>query len=62
MTANELTEWLKSRPLISLRGLEKACNPPIPESTLRKVVKGTQLLPEKHVEPLIIALKNYGLK
>jgi predicted transcriptional regulator len=58
--SNIITEFLKSRYLISVNALEHALN--IPQSTIGKALQGERLIPEKHIFPIICFLAEYGLK
>jgi len=61
MTNEEVIEWLREHPGISKTVIEQSCDPPLPESTLRKAVNGTRPLPEKHLPALKKVLHKYGL-
>lgn len=54
-----ITAFLKSHPLISVKGLEEALN--IPQSTIGQMKTG-RLIPEKHIFGLICHLANYGME
>lgn len=57
---NEIIEWLRERPLINIRKLERLAK--IPQAHIAHVVKGSKVFSEAHEKKLREVLKNYGLK
>ena len=55
-----MKEWLKERPCLSLRCLEKAAG--IPTKTLSHYVNGRRKLNAEHIEKLKPVLIKYGFK
>lgn len=60
MVHTEIADWLKERPSISLRGLEKEAN--LPPKTLSHYVNGRRKLNEQHLDTLLPILSKYGFK
>ena len=60
LLSNQFINFLESRPLISVRGLEKAVN--MPNDTIRKAKesKGKRGIPEKYFYQLGLILRDYG--
>jgi len=58
MVYTEIADWIKERPSISLRGLEKEAD--LPLKTLSHYVNGRRELNEQHLQRLIPVLERYG--
>lgn len=54
----EVLDFIRTRPLISVRELEREAN--IPFTTLHRALNGQRGLPVKHLDNLESVLKNYG--
>jgi len=55
-----LKEWLKKRPAISIRQLEKEAG--VPSTTLAQYLGGTRKLPKKYHSQVLGASRKYGFK
>lgn len=62
MSSQKIIEFLKSHPLIKVRGLEVEAE--IPNDTIRNAMEGKdgREIPEKHVPKIVGVLKKYGFK
>ncbi len=56
----QIVEFLKSRPLISIKGLEEKVG--MPPTTIAKAVENTRFIPEKHLFSVIWELSYYGFQ
>jgi hypothetical protein len=56
--SDSIVNFLVSRPLISVRGLEKLCN--IPDSTIRQAIAGKKKIPDKHLRLIQKEIIMYG--
>lgn len=57
--SNLICDYLRSRPAIAATTIEKKLG--LPDSTIRQALAGAQLIPEKHIFPIVCYLSGYGL-
>jgi hypothetical protein len=60
MLSNKIIEFLKERPLISVKGLEQTLS--LPDSTIRQAMTGSREIPFKYLHKIIVHLIDYGFK
>lgn len=58
MSSPQIVKWLKSHPLISVRGLETLTG--LPNDTIRQAMEGKRNIPQKHIPAIVLKLRDYG--